>query len=99
MGRPRRRSAVARVRTDPHELLDLLPEQLRNPNSVGSGITLDGYRRSVADYLRTAGIDPQLAPDVSAATGVAVAIVFRDRLLSAGQHEAGAPKEQEPHGT
>lgn len=84
MGRPRRHSRKLAALSHPKAVADSLPETLRNPNSVGTGITLDEHRLAIADYLRTEGVSPalseQLAPDVSGATGVAFAILIRNRL-------------------
>ena len=101
MARPRRHSRKTAL-SAPEDLAAGLPEHLRNPNGVGSGIrargdvpsegtglsqsptpeasgtagadprtppvSLDEYRRAIADYLRTEGVSADLsahlAPDV-----------------------------------
>jgi hypothetical protein len=84
VGRPRRHSRKLAVFSDAKALADSLPEHLSNPNGVDNWTTLDDHRRAVADFLRTEGVSAslaeQLAPDVSAATGLPLCILIRNRL-------------------
>lgn len=95
MGKPTRRSRRKAVLYDPTVLAEALPVNLRNPNGVGSGVTIPEHQRAVADYLRTVGardVPTELAAAVSAATGVATAITYRDRLVLRAGPETGEPQ-------
>jgi hypothetical protein len=89
MGRPRRHSSKPR-QSNPEELAASLPGRLSNPNACMQWESVDEHRRAVAHYLRTTGVSAdlstQLAPEVSAATGVALCIVLKNRRFGEPQH-------------
>ncbi|MBS1695142.1 MAG: hypothetical protein JST91_23280 [Actinobacteria bacterium] len=83
MGRPKRHSQKRAVFSDVTALAASLPEHLRNPNGVGNGVAASDHQQSVAEHLRSLDADEQLAPAVSAATGVTLAMFLRNRLTAA----------------